>query len=312
MKNVAIVALLLAAVGGACAQGNFPTRPVRILVTETGGSSDFYVRIIAPALTKRWGKQVIVDNRPGLLSIETLIHAQPDGYNLLFYASALWIGPMMGRGNYDPFRDVMPITLASSAPLVLAVNAALPAKSVPELIAAAKAKPGILSFASGGQGSGGHLAGELLKSLAGIDILRVPFNGAGPATTATITGEVSMTFATVGAVGLHVKSGRLRLLGVGTVNPSPLVPNVPAIAATVPGFDATLIQGMFAPARTPPALIARLQRDIAAVLAEPGVRDKFLSAGTETVGSAPELLAQAMRLDLARYGSILKAGAILR
>ena len=311
MKRTVIAALVLAgAAATACAQNDFPVRPVRILVTETGGSSDFYVRVLSPVLTKRWGKQLIVDNRPGLISIETLIRAQPDGYNLLFYASSLWIGPMMGRGSYDPFKDLTPITLASSAPLVLAVHPALPAKSMAELIALAKARPGTLSHASGGYGSGGHLAGELLKSLTGVEILRVPFNGAGPAITATITGEVNMTFATVGAVGPHVKSGRLRLLGVGSLKPTPLVPDVPAIAATVPGFDATLIQGIFAPAKTPPALVARLQRDIAAALAEPEVRDKYMAAGTETVGSAPQELTKAMKLDVERYGKILKAGGI--
>ena len=311
MNRTVIAALVLAsAAAGAGAQSNFPNKPVRILTTEAGGSSDTYVRIIAPALTSRWGKQVIVDNRPGIIAIETLIRAQPDGYSLLCFASALWIGPMMGRGTYDPFSDIMPITLALSAPLVLAVNAALPAKSVSELIALAKARPGTISYGSGGQGSGLHLAGELLKSMTGADILRVPFSSAAPATTATITGEVSMIFATIGAVGQHVKSGRLRLLGVGSLKPSLLVPDVPTIAATVPGFDATLIQGFFAPAKTPPALINKIQSDIAAVLAEPAVRDKFLVVGTETIGSPAQELSKAMKLDVERYGKILKAGGI--
>jgi tripartite-type tricarboxylate transporter receptor subunit TctC len=303
-------ALVLAAAGGVYAQSNFPAKPVRILVTEAGGSSDFYARIIAQGLTSRWGRQVIVDNRSSIIAIETLIHAQPDGYNLLCYASSLWIGPMMERGTYDPFKDVMPITLAVSAPNVLAINPNVPAKSVAELIALAKAKPGSLSYGSGGQGSGSHLAGELFKSMAGVDILRVPFKGAGPATTATMTGEVSMIFATIGSVGQYAKSGRLRVLAVGSLKPSPLTPDLPTIAATIPGFDSTLIQGFFAPARTPASLITKLQRDIAAVLAEPEVKEKFLAAGTETVGSTPDELSKAMKLDLARYGKILKAGGI--
>ena len=309
-RTLIAVLALTGAAAGASAQNDFPTKAVRILATEAGGSSDTYVRIIAPALTNRWGKQVIVDNRPGIIAIETLIRAQPDGYSLLCFASALWIGPMMGRGSYDPFKDVMPITLALSAPLVLAVGAALPTKSVSELIALAKARPGTVSYGSGGQGSGLHLAGELFKSMAGVDILRVPFSSASPATTATITGEVSMIFATVGAIGQHVKSGRLRLLGVGSLKPSPLVPDLPTIASTVPGFDATLIQGFFVPAKTPPALIARLQRDITTALAEPEVRDKYLVAGTETVGSPPQELSKAMKLDVERYGKILRAGGI--
>ena len=311
IRRTVIVALALAgAATDACAQSSFPTKPVRILVTEAGGSSDFYVRVIAPALTKSWGKQVIVDNRPGIIAIDTLMRAQPDGYSVLCYASALWIGPLMGRGSYDPFKDVMPITLAVSAPLVLAINPALSAKSVSELIALAKAKPGALSYGSGSPGSGPHLAGELLKSMAGVDILRVPYNGAGPAALATITGEISMIFATTAGVGQHVKSGRLRALGVGSPKPSQLVPDLPTIASTVPGFDATLIQGIFAPAKTPPALITKIQRDIAAVLAQPEVRDKFLAAGTETVGSTPQELSNAMKLDLQRYGKILLEGGI--
>jgi tripartite-type tricarboxylate transporter receptor subunit TctC len=146
--------------------------------------------------------------------------------------------------------------------------------------------------------------------MAGVDILRVPFSSASPATTATITGEVSMIFATVSAVGPHVKAGRLRLLGVGSPKPSPLVPDVPAIAATLPGFDATLIQGFFAPAKTSPAVIARLQRDITAALGVPEVREKYLIAGTETVGGPPEDLLKAMKLDVQRYSKILKAGDI--
>jgi tripartite-type tricarboxylate transporter receptor subunit TctC len=311
MDRTGIAALaLVGATTGAYAQNYFPTKPVRILATEAGGSSDMYTRIIAQGLTSRWGRQVIVENRASIVAIETLIRAQPDGYSLLSYASSLWIGPLMQRGTYDPIKDVTPITIAVSAPNVLVVNPAVAAKSVKELIALAKAKPGALNYASGGQGSGGHLAGELFNSMAGINIVRVPFKGAGPATSAVVTGDVHMIFATIGSVGSHMKAGRIRALAVGSAKPSALVPDLPTVASVLPGYESTLIQGIFAPARMAPALVRKIQQDIVAVLAQQDVQEKYLAMGTETVGSTPEALAQAMKLDIARFGKVLREGGI--
>jgi tripartite-type tricarboxylate transporter receptor subunit TctC len=311
-RSVSFIAVLAlaGAAAGAGAQDAFPTKPVRILATEAGGSSDVYARTIAQALTSRWGKQVIVDNRASVVAIETLIRAQPDGYSLLCYASSLWLGPLMQRGTYDPIRDVTPITIALSAPNVLAVNPAVPAKSVKELIALAKAKPGALNYGAGGLGSGGHLAAELLNSMAGINIVRISYKGAGPATNAVVTGDVQMIFATIGSVGPHVKSGRLRALAVGSAKPSPLVPDLPTVASVIPGFESTLIQGMFAPAKLSPAMVRKLHQDIVGVLAHQDVQEKLLAMGTEVVGSTPEALAQAMKADIARFGKILKEGGI--
>ncbi len=311
MNRTVIAALaLVGATAGAYAQNNFPTKPVRIIVTEAGGSSDLYARTIAQGLTSRWGRPVIVENRASIVAIETLIRARPDGYSLLCYASSFWLGPLMQRGTYDPLKDVTPITIALRAPNVLVVNPSVAAKSVKELIALAKAKPGALNYASGGAGSGGHLAGELFNSMAGVNIVRVPFKGAGPATNAVVTGEVQMIFATIGSVGSYMKSGRVRALAVGSAKPSPLVPDLPTVASVLPGFESTLIQGFFAPSKMPPALVRKIQQDIVAVLAQQDVKDRFLAMGTETVGSTPEALSQAMKSEIARLGKVFKEGGI--
>jgi len=309
-RTVIAAGALIGAVTCAYAQTLFPTKPVRILATEAGGSSDLYSRIIAQGLTQRWGKPVIVENRASIVAIEALIRAQPNGYSLLSYASSFWLGPLMQRGTYDPLKDVTPITIALRAPNVLVVHPSMPVKSVKELIALVKARPGSFNYASGGAGSGGHLAGELFKSMAGLDIVRVSYKGAGPATSAVVTGDAQLIFATIGSVGSYVKAGRLRALAVTTAVASPLVLDLPAMSAMLPGYEVPLIQGVFAPAKLPPALVKKIQQDIVAVLAQPDVKEKFLAMGTETVGSTPEALSQAMKADLARFGKILKEGGI--
>ena len=311
LNRTVIAAVTLAgATADAHAQSNFPTKPVRIIVTDAGGSSDLYARIIAQGLTTRWGRQVIVENRSSFGAIDTLMRSQPDGYSLLCFASSLWIGPLLKRGSYDPIKDVTPITIAAKAPNVLAVNPALPAKSVKELIALAKAKPGALNYGSGGTGSGPHIAAELFNSMAGVNIVRVSFKGAGPATNAVTAGDVHMIFTSTGTVGPHVKAGRLRALAVTSAEPSPLVPDLPTIAAVLPGYDSTQFQGIFAPGKTPPALARKIQQDITAVLAQQEVKEKFLAMNSEAVGSTPEALSQAMKSDIARIGKIIKEGGI--
>jgi len=309
MTKTAMTAALLGTLGVASAQ-DFPTKPVRILCTEPGGASDFSARIVAQGLTGRWGRQVIVENRPSLISIETLIKASPDGYTLLLYASGLWIGPLMQKSSYDPLKDLAPVTIATNAPAVLVVHPSVAAKSVKELIAIAKAKPGELNYASGGLGSTPHLAAELFKSMAGVNIVRVPYKGTGPAANAVMGGDVQTLFATLGTVGPHVKQGKLRPLAVTSAKPSALAPDLPTIASVLPGYELTQIQGMFAPVKTPVALIKRIQGDIAVVLGQQEVKDRFLAQGTEPIGSAPEVLAQAMKAEMARLDKVVKQGGI--
>ena len=311
LKKTAIATLaVLGTVGTASAQQNFPTKTVRILTTEAGGATDVASRLIAQGLTVKWGKQVIVENRPGVLAIEALIRSSPDGYSLLYYASGLWIRPLMEKLSYDPLKDVAPVSIGTNAPAVLAVYPALPAKSVKELIALAKAKPGELNYASGGAGSTPHLAAELFKSMAGVNIVRVPFKATGLAANAVVSGDVQIVFATIGTVGPHWKSGRLRALGITTLKPSALVPELPPIASVLPGYELNQIQGIFAPVKTPQALIKKIQQDIHDAIQDKDIRDKFLTSGAEPIGSPPEALTQAMKSEMARVEKLIKAGAI--
>jgi len=294
---------------GASAQ-NYPTKPVRVLTTVPGGATDFAARVIAQGLTARYGRQVIVENRPGVIAIETLVRALPDGYTLLYYASGLWIAPLMQRTSYDPLKDLAPVTLATNAPAVLAVHPSVPVKSVRDLISLAKARPGELNYASGGPGSTPHLAAELFKSMAGVNIVRIAYKGTGPAVNSVAGGDVHVIFATTGTVGPHVKAGRLRAVAVTSARPSVLVPDLPTVAAVLPGYELTQIQSIFAPAKTPAALVNRIQQDIAAVLGQLEVKERFLRTGTEPVGSSPEVLSQTMKAEMSRLGKVLKEDGI--
>jgi tripartite-type tricarboxylate transporter receptor subunit TctC len=304
-----VAAVLLGGVAGASAQ-DFPVRPVRILTTEPGAASDVAARLIAQGLTGRMGQQVIVENRGGVIAIETLIKASPDGYTLLYYGSGLWLAPLMQRTLYNPLTDLAPVTIATNAPAVLVVHPAVAAKSVKELIALAKARPGELNYGSGGPGSTPHLAAELFKSMAGVNIVRVAFKGTGPAVTSVIGGEIQVIFATTATVGPHVKSGKLRALGVTSARPSALVPDLPTVASVLPGYELIQIQGIFAPAKTPATLVKRFYQEIAGVLAQADVKERFATLGTEAVGSTPEALSQAMRSEMARLGKVIKDAGI--
>jgi tripartite-type tricarboxylate transporter receptor subunit TctC len=212
---------------------------------------------------------------------------------------------------YDPVRDFAPVTQVANVPNVLVVHPALPANSVKELIALAKAKPGTLNFASGSNGSAGHLAGELFKSMAGVDIVRVPYKGGGPALLALLGGQVQVMFPTAASVSPHVKSGRLRALAVTSAQPSLLFPDVPTVAASgVPGYVAEQNIGVFAPAKTPAAIIDRIYREIVAVLGKPEVRERFGNAGVEPVGTAPQEFAAVIKTDIARMTALIRSSGI--
>ncbi len=291
----------------------FPVRPIRIVASEAGGGLDFLARLVAQGLTPRLGQQVIVENRPsGVFTGSMVSKASADGYTLLVNGSSFWMLPFLQKNvPYDPIRDFAPITLATSSPLVLVVHPSLPVRSVQDLVALAKAKPGALNYSSSSIGTPQHIAAELFKSMTGTNIVRVPYKGAGPAIVALVAGEVQMTFSSAGAAVPHIKSGRLRALAIASAEPSVLAPDLPTVAsAGLPGFEAGSLWGFFAPARTPPALITRLNREIVAVLNTPDVKEKLLNATTEVVGSSPEKFAQIIRADMKRGSQVIKAAGI--
>ncbi len=303
----------LMVLGGGLASGQtYPNKPIRIVTIEPGGGGDLAARLIAQGLSGSLGQQVLVDNRGGgVIAIEIVAKAPPDGYTLLLYGGTLWIGPLLQNVSWDPVRDFSPITLAVTFPNIVAVHPSLPVKSVRELIALAQARPGELNYSSGSIGASTHLAAELFKSMAGVNIVRVPYKGGGPATIALVTGEVHLMFATVGLVTPHVKSGRLRALAVTTAQPSALAPGLPTVAASgVPGYESRSILGIFARARTPEVIINRLNQEIVRVLNRAEVKQRLFGSGVETVGSSPEESAATMKAETAKWGKVIKEAGI--
>ena len=311
-SSLLFVTLLLAA--SAAWSQDFPNRPVRIVTSEAGGGNDFQARIVAKGLSAALGQQVIVENRPsGVIPGDIVSKAQPNGYTLLLYNNTLWTGPLMQSTPYDPVKDLAPIAGVASGPNVLVVNTSLPVKSVAELVALAKARPGGLNYASSGTGASNHLAAELFKFMTGVDIVRIGYKGAGQALNDLIAGQVQVMFPTAGAAAPHVKSGRVKGLAVTSAEPSPLMPGLPAVAASgLPGYESIAIYGVFAPARTPRGLIARLNAEILRVLALPDVKALFFNAGMEIMGGSPEQLAVTVKSEMARMDKVIKAAGIGR
>lgn len=299
--------------GIVCGQ-NFPHKPIRILTGEPGASLDYAARLIAQGLTATLSQPVIVENRggaSGAIAAQTIARASPDGYTTLFYGSTVWIAPLLQKMPYDPVRDFAPITLVNMQPNIIVVHPALAVKSVRDLIALARAKPGEINFATGQAGSTNHLAALLFKSMAGINIIHIPYKGTAPALPDLIAGRVQLMFPNAGAVTEHVKSGRLRALAVTSAHPSALVPDLPTVAATgLPGYESIATQGIFAPARTPPAIINKLQLEIARVLNQPDTKEKFLATGVEVVGSSPSEFSATVKLDIARLGKVIRDAGI--
>ena len=293
---------------------NYPAKPVRIVTNEAGAGLDFALCLMTPGLSSALGQQMIVDNRGGaggVIAADIVAKANPDGYTLLYYSNGLWTLPLLQKVPYDPQRDFAPVTLAATSPNILVVHPALPVNSVAELVALAKAKPGTLNYASGGRGAPTHLAAEFFKSMAGVDIVHIPYKGSRPALISLIGGHEQLMF-TVAVGGLtHVKAGRLKALAVTSAKPSALMPGLPTVAQSgLPGYEAVSIQGLFAPAGTPRAVVERLQQEIAKVVARADVKEKFFNAGTETVGSTPWELGAAVKADMTAMAKVIKAAGI--
>lgn len=319
--SIARLAAGMIAVGGmllaACpASGqNYPNKPIRLVTAEAGGGNDFSARLIVQGLAGSLGQPMVIDNRGGAggaIAADIVAKAQPDGYTLLLYANNIWIIPLL-RNNapYDVVRDFSPITWAAGSPNIVVVHPSLPVKSIEELIAHARARPGELNYGSGGSGSSTHLAMELFKSMAGVNIVRVPFKGNAPAMNALFGGEVQLMFVTAGTVTPHLKSGRLRALAVTSAQPSALAPGLPTVASSgLPGYESNQIYGVFAPSRTPAAIVRRLNDEIVRVLGRADVREKFLAGGVEPVGSTPQQLAATIKSEIARMRKVIKEAEI--
>ena len=311
LKIVSIPLLGLLPVHVVLGQG-YPLKPVRIVTSEAGGNFDLVSRTIAQGVSPALGQQVIVDNRAGVIAIETVAKAQPDGYTLLLNGTSIWLSPFM-RSNvaWDPVADFAPVTLAVSAPNILVVHPALPARSVEELIALARAKPGTLNYGSTTPGGSIHLAGELFNAMAGVNIVRVPYRGEAAALNALFGGSLQLMFNNVSAAVPHVKAGRLRALAVTSARQSALLPGVPTVAASgLPGYQLVSITGIFAPARTPAQVVTRLHQEIVGVLSGAEVRERLFNVGVEVVGSSPAELAVTVKAEMERLGKLIKDAGI--
>lgn len=321
MKSIlsaAATLMLLGALATPCGAQTYPNRPVRVIVPfAPGGGSDIFGRTMAVRLSESIGQQVLVENRPGgntLIGAELAARAAPDGYTLFLSTNGtVAINPSLYKKlPYDAVKDFAPVSLIGVGPNVLVVHPSLPVKSVKELIALAKAKPGELNYASGSTGSSPHIAGEMFKTMAGLDIARVNYKGSGPAVAAVVGGQVQFMFATTGAASPHMKSGRLRGLAVTTAEPSALAPGLPTVAAAIPGYEADTPYGVYVPARTPASIVARLNQEIVKILARPDVKERFFNAGVETIGSTSEQFAALMKADVVRVGKLVKEAGIVR
>ena len=307
--------LFILAVNAALAQ-SYPARPIRLIVPyPPGGPTDFTGRTVGQKLTQQLGQQVVVDNRPGagtVIGNELVARAAPDGYTLLFATGGgTFLAPLMlAKVPYDPIRDLTPVAMLVMSPQVLVSHPAVAVASVADLVALAKAKPGALNFASVGTGTSPHLGGELLQSLAGIKLVHVPYKGTAPALTDLISGQVHLMFSSMPTVLAHVKAGRLRLLGTGGARRSAVIPDTPPIADSVPGFELVTWYSVFAPARTPVAIVRRLNSEIAKVLADPDARDKLAAQGLEPTTMTPEELGRYSREEMNRWAKVLKAAGI--
>lgn len=305
--NIGVAAALC--IGTAAAQP-YPAKPVRIVTVAPGSANDIVARLIAQELRPVLGQTVVVDNR-GTIAAEIVARAPADGYTLLLYGSAVWLSPFI-RSNtpYDPVKDFAPITLVASSPNIIVVHPSLPVKSVRELIVLAKARPGELNYAAGSLGAAPHLAAELFKSMAKLNIVRVAYKGTGGSLIGLLSGEVEMMFPTAGSVTPHVKSGKLRALAVTSLQPTALAPGLPVLAASLPGYESVSLNGMFAPARTPDPLIRQLNQEITRIMARADVKEKLVAAGTDAMATTPDEFAATIKSEMAKWGQLIRDAGI--
>ena len=318
MRSLAgfLLAILAAVVASAAPAQDYPTRPVTIIVPQAvGGANDILGRILADQLARALAQQFIVENRVGAggnIGTGAAAKAPRDGYTLLFTISAAHaVNPTLYKQvPFDPVRDFDPVMLVGTVPFLLVVNPSVPANSVQELIALAKKEPGKIAYGSSGNGTTNHLLGEMLKSMAGIDMLHIPYKGVAAILTDMLGGRVQVAFASVPSVRSHVKDGKLRALGISTMKRSSVAPDVPPVGDTVKGYDADFWVGLFTPAGTPKEVPAKLNAALLKALANPEVRERFAAQGADVVGGTPEQLAAALRDDIAKWAQVVRAAGV--
>ncbi len=312
LRKILLAALLLPL----SAAAQYPTKPVHLVVPfPAGGPTDVLSRVLAQKLSERWSVAVVVDNKPGAggaIGSDFVAKSAPDGYTLVMATSSTHsIGPALQKLPYDPLKDFTPISQTWSAPNVLLVSPKLGVNNVRELIALARAKPGQLNFASSGIGTIPHLSAELFKSLAGIDIVHVPYKGTGLAISDIARGQVAMIFDSIITGQQHAKAGNVRMLAVSTAKRSALLPDVPTMAeAGVPGYESNTYFGMLGPAGLPREVVAQLNSEIAAVLREQDVRTRFAAAGAEPAGSTPEAFAALINSEREKWARLIRSAHI--
>jgi tripartite-type tricarboxylate transporter receptor subunit TctC len=314
--RIAAAALAVVTAGGmASAQSPFPAKPVRIFVPyAAGGGVDILARTLGDVVSKQWGQTVVIENRPGaggLVASQALAAAAPDGYNLIVVASGHATNPFLyPKIPFDTFRDFTPIALLASSPNILLVRADSPFHNLGDLIAEARAKPGILAFGHAGTGTSTHLAGELLKSLARIDINAIPYKGGALAVNDLLGGQIPMSFNNGPESVGQLASGTVRALAVTTAKRAPFLPDVPSMAETVPGYDTEVWWGLLGPAGMPPDLVAKLSRDFLAALNTEPVKERLGSLGATPIGSSPQQFDEKIRADYKKWGPIIEAAGM--
>ena len=292
---------------------DYPSRPIRLISPGPGGGADFVARFVGQGISGALGQQIVIDNRPaGVIPGQIVSKAPADGYTLMVNGNSFWIAPLM-RDNiaYDPLRDFAPISTVVGSPNILVIHSSVAANTVKELIALAKAKPGVLNYASSTAGGSVHLSSELFKYMAGVDIVRISYKTSGNSVNSLLAGEVQLMFANAPPVVPHVKAGRLKALAVTTAQRSVLFPDLPTVAESgLPGFEVASVYGLFAPAKTPAAIVERLNAEVVRFLGRTDAKEKLLATGVEPIGSSPQELAAAMKSESARMGKVIRSAGI--
>jgi tripartite-type tricarboxylate transporter receptor subunit TctC len=311
--RAAVLGLGCLAAGAAAAQ-SYPVKPLRIVVPfAPGGPNDILARVIGQKLTEAWGQQTLVENRAGggtVIGTEIVAKAAPDGYTLLMVSTSHTSNPALRKLPYDPIRDLEPVILVASGPNVVLAHPSLPARSIKELIAVARSRPGEVAYGSGGAGTSTHLSGAMVGLMGGVQMIHVPYKGAGPATIDLLSGQITWMVGTILPSMPHIRSGRLRALAVTGAKRSPVLPDVPPVADTLPGFEASSWYGISAPGGTPRDIVSKLNQEIARRINTPDVRERIAGEGAEIIGGSADQFGAFYRAEIDKWAKVIRAAGL--